>query len=206
MRLTLGDLSSATGLADSLPATPRSLLLARIALAANDHPAAEQHLDARFLGDLTTRAALVRQVLLAAAAIERGDPETAGLVSDVLRVARHEGFLNTIVTTAPQLTRYLVEHSAHLQPEPFLDQIVGAAVAAVKARSIQAHASRLATPLTTAELRVLELLPTSSYVQMAGTLYISHNTVKTHLRSIYQKLGVSSRAEAIERAVYLSLL
>jgi len=145
----------------------------------------------------------VRQILLAAAAIERGDPEAAGLVSDVLRVARHEGFLNTIVTTAPQLTRYLVEHSAHLQPEPFLDRIVDAAV---QARSIQAHTSRLATPLTTAELRVLELLPTSSYVQMAGTLYISHNTVKTHLRSIYQKLGVSSRAEAIERAVDLSLL
>ena len=167
LRLKLGDLSSATGLADSLPATPRSLLLARIALAANDHPAAEQHLDSLYLGDLTTRAALVRQVLLAAAAIERGDPEAAGLVSDVLRVARHEGFLNTIVTTAPQLTRYLVEHSAHLQPEPFLDGIVDAAV---KACSIQAHASRLATPLTTAELRVLELLPTSSYVQMAATL------------------------------------
>jgi LuxR family maltose regulon positive regulatory protein len=41
---------------------------------------------------------------------------------------------------------------------------------------------------------------------MAATLYVSHNTVKTHLRSIYQKLGVASRAEAIERAVDLRLL
>ncbi len=203
LRLTLGDLSSATGLADSLPATPRGLLLARIALAAHDHLAAEQHLDPRSLGNLTTRAALVRQVLLATAGIERGDPEAAGLVSEVLRTARQEGFLGTVVTTAPELTRYLVEHSAHLPPEPFLDRIIDAAR---KARNIQAQAARLATPLTTAELRVLELLPTSSYTETAATLFISHNTVKTHLRSIYQKLGVSSRAEAMERAGELGLL
>ena len=57
-----------------------------------------------------------------------------------------------------------------------------------------------------AELRVLKLLPTTSYVQIAATLYISRNTVKTHLRSIYQKLGGASRSEAIERAVELRLL
>ena len=60
--------------------------------------------------------------------------------------------------------------------------------------------------MTAAELRVLRLLPTTTYLQMAATLYISRNTVKTHLRSIYQKLGVSSRSEAIERAVELRLL
>ena len=57
-----------------------------------------------------------------------------------------------------------------------------------------------------AELRALKLLPTTSYVQIAATLYISRNTVKTHLRSIYQKLGGASRSEAIGRAVELRLL
>jgi LuxR family maltose regulon positive regulatory protein len=52
----------------------------------------------------------------------------------------------------------------------------------------------------------LKLLPTSTYLQIAATLYISRNTVKAHLRSVYQKLGVSSRSEAIERAVDLRLL
>ena len=64
----------------------------------------------------------------------------------------------------------------------------------------------LAEPLTAAELRILKLLPTSTYLQMAATLYISRNTVKTHLRSIYQKLGVASRTAAIERAVDLRLI
>ena len=64
----------------------------------------------------------------------------------------------------------------------------------------------LAEPLTAAEDRVLQLLPTSTYLQIADTLYISRNTVKTHLRSIYQKLGVASRSEALERAVDLRLL
>jgi len=50
------------------------------------------------------------------------------------------------------------------------------------------------------------LLPTSTYLQMAATLYVSRNTVKTHLWSVNQKLGVSSRSEAIERAVDLRLI
>ncbi len=73
------------------------------------------------------------------------------MMGDVLETARHQGYLNTIVTTAPEVTRYLVEHSSQVQPD-------------------------------------------------------AHNTVKTHLKPIYQKLGVSSRAEAIERAVDLQLI
>jgi LuxR family transcriptional regulator, maltose regulon positive regulatory protein len=41
---------------------------------------------------------------------------------------------------------------------------------------------------------------------MAEVLYVSRNTVKTHLRSIYQKLGVECRSQAMERAVELRLL
>ena len=52
----------------------------------------------------------------------------------------------------------------------------------------------VADPLTAAELRVLKLLLTTIYLQIAATLYISYNTVKTQIRSIYQKPGVSSRA------------
>jgi LuxR family maltose regulon positive regulatory protein len=205
LRLALGDLGSATGLASGLPAPRRALLLARIALAASDHHAAAEHLDALSPGDLTPRAALVRQVLLAAAAIERGAPEAADIVGGVLQAARHEGFLHTVVTTAPQVTRYLVEHSTYALPDPFLERIIGAALE-VRATEPGRSARVLTAPLTEAELRVLKLLPTTSSVQIAATLFISRNTVKTHLRSIYQKLGGSSRLEAIQRAVDLRLL
>ncbi len=205
LRLALGDLRSAAEMAGGLPATRRGLLLARVALAASDHRAAREHLDSLSPGDLTPRTTLVRQLLLAAAAIERGDPQAAGIVGGVLQAARHEGFLHTVVTTVPQVTRYLVEQSSYALPDPFIERIIGAALE-VRATRPERSSRILTVPLTDAELRVLKLLPTTSYAQMAAALYISRNTVKTHLRSIYHKLGGSSRSEAIQRAVELRLL
>jgi len=67
--------------------------------------------------------------------------------------------------------------------------------------------SRGAEPLTPAERRVLELLPTHlTEPQIAGQLFVSRNTVKSQLRSVYRKLAVASRAEAVERARELGLL
>jgi LuxR family transcriptional regulator, maltose regulon positive regulatory protein len=61
--------------------------------------------------------------------------------------------------------------------------------------------------LTTAELRVLQFLPTHlSFPEMAERLYVSANTVKTHARSVYRKLGASSRGEAVVRARDAGLL
>ncbi len=207
LRLSLGDPRAPAELARHLPATRRGLLLATIALAAGDHHAVQEHLQAAALGDLTPRHALVRQILLAAAAIERGDPATAGLLGGVLHAARNQGFLNTVVTTAPQVTGYVVEHAAQLRPDPFTEQLVAAALEVRATQPGSAASSRALTePLTAAEQRILTLLPTSTYLQIADTLYISRNTVKTHLRSIYQKFGVASRSEALVRAVDLRLL
>lgn len=54
-------------------------------------------------------------------------------------------------------------------------------------------------PLTSSERRVLAALPQHERVaDLASALFLSPNTVKTHLASLYRKLGVSSRREAIE--------
>jgi LuxR family maltose regulon positive regulatory protein len=207
LRLSLGDLRSPAELASHLPAARRSLLLARVALAAGDHHGVQEHLRAAALGDLTPRHVLVREVLLAAAAIERGDPAAASLLGRALHTARSQGFFNTVIISAPQVTSYMVEHAAHLRSDPFIEQLVAAALEVRATQPGPDPSSRaLAEPLTTAEQRILTLLPTSTYLQIADTLYISRNTVKTHLRSIYQKLGVASRSGALQRAVDLRLL
>ena len=61
--------------------------------------------------------------------------------------------------------------------------------------------------LSGAELSVLRLLRSElSQREIAGELHLSFNTIKTHTRNIYRKLGVAERAEAISRARELSLI
>ena len=64
-----------------------------------------------------------------------------------------------------------------------------------------------ASSLTAAELRLVPFLPTHlTYPQVGARLHLSRNTVKSQAVSIYQKLGVSSRNEAIERLHDIGLL
>ena len=65
----------------------------------------------------------------------------------------------------------------------------------------------LLEPLSKSEVRVLRYLPTHlSAREIAGELSVSTTTVKTHMRNLYTKLGVHSRAEAVESARGLRLL
>jgi LuxR family maltose regulon positive regulatory protein len=61
--------------------------------------------------------------------------------------------------------------------------------------------------LSPREIDVLRLLPSRlSQREMAAELYVSFNTIRTHTRVIFGKLGVTSRAEAVARARELGLL
>jgi LuxR family maltose regulon positive regulatory protein len=64
-----------------------------------------------------------------------------------------------------------------------------------------------AEELSPGELRVLRYLPTNlSRPEIAGELSVSPNTVSSHIRSIYAKLGVRDRSSAVQRARQLRLL
>ena len=73
--------------------------------------------------------------------------------------------------------------------------------------SARGHRGLLAEPLTERENAVLRLLTTTmSVTQIADELYLSVNTVKTHLAAIYRKIGVGKRREAVAQARELELL
>jgi LuxR family transcriptional regulator, maltose regulon positive regulatory protein len=68
-------------------------------------------------------------------------------------------------------------------------------------------AGRHREALTHGETRVLHYLPTNlSAREIADELYLSVNTVKTHQRHLYAKLGARSRTQAVEQARALGLL
>lgn len=68
-------------------------------------------------------------------------------------------------------------------------------------------AATLIEPLTARELTVVALLPSHlSYAQIGEQLHLSVNTVKSNLKSIYRKLAVTTRAEAVDAARDIALL
>jgi len=106
--------------------------------------------------------------------------------------------------TARQL---ITEAKTHMTPELSASS---AADSLAEAENALAQMTALGGPtsaLTTAELRVLQFLPSHLTLKQIGEhLFVSLSTVKTHVLSIYRKLGVRSRAEAVTRARVLGLV
>jgi LuxR family transcriptional regulator, maltose regulon positive regulatory protein len=99
---------------------------------------------------------------------------------------------------------------AHIALDEFADPGILPELAAQVEQAI--HDARTATiraveEPTAAELAVLRVLASDlSYREIGQRLFLSLNTVKTHTKGIYRKLGASSRAEAVDRANALGLL
>ena len=73
--------------------------------------------------------------------------------------------------------------------------------------SVQTHLTRLLAELPAQVHAVLRFLPTNlSRSEIARELYLSVNTVNTHVRSIYAELDARDRSTAVERALELRLL
>ena len=159
-----------------------------LALARSDRPEeAREHIrDARGLLAETLDACAWRAVevraAVAHAALAVGDDEVAReAVSGV------EGFVGRLAE-APLLRDEVELLRRRVQPVPEGD-------------------AALLSSITAAEARVLQLLPTHHSIREIGDLlFLSRFTVKSHAHSLYRKLGVSGRSEAVERARQLSIL
>jgi LuxR family maltose regulon positive regulatory protein len=120
----------------------------------------------------------------------------------VLASARHgRGELPSARALVEQ-ARELVEQATDPGMLPALLEQTETALGSRPRRRIQA-----AVPLTKRELAVLRLLPTRLSTREIGReLYVSPNTVRSHVQAIYRKLQVASRAEAVTQARELGLL
>ena len=115
----------------------------------------------------------------------------------------------TMITAVHQQTGKLLErHARQRTAHPALiRKIIGAPGGRTPAAPAAVPPQHLPEPLSQAEARVLRFLQTSlSAPEIARELYVSVNTVRTHMRHLYDKLGAHRRLEAIDRARAAGLL
>jgi LuxR family maltose regulon positive regulatory protein len=139
---------------------------------------------------------VIDALLRARSTVDRED--AASLATAAVELAADNGLLQTVASEGPQVLE-LVERVAAAAPPEWLDRLRRAAADA----QLRAGSDRtdLIEPLTERERDVLRFLPSRLTVrEIADELYVSVNTLKFHLKVIYRKLGVTSRAEAAEAA------
>lgn len=124
------------------------------------------------------------------------------LVAAVERAAP-QGAVRLVVDTIPGVPELLLSNAGRFGPlEPFAAHLL-----AQVAQARPLPAARREGRLTTRELSLLRELPSLLTIkEIAAARSVSANTVKTQLRSIFDKLGVSSRREAVAAGRRLGLL
>jgi LuxR family maltose regulon positive regulatory protein len=136
----------------------------------------------------------------AAAADAADDPPARALA--LLALARLRGGRDR--DGALELLRQAREEAVAVAGADLLEVLAGEVESGLESC---AHVQPASRELSAAERRVLRLLATSlTRREIAGELYLSFNTVKTHARVIYRKLGVSSRQAAVRVAHELNLV
>jgi LuxR family maltose regulon positive regulatory protein len=142
---------------------------------------------------------LEAEVLLAAATT--ADREADERMATTLGLGRESGWVSPFLGHGRMVER-LLGRAPLERLHPALDQARGGS-----RPSTRRTERRLVGELTPREVTLLELLPTHlSYAQIGERLYLSINTVKSNLKSLYRKLEVSSRAEAVEASTALGLM
>jgi LuxR family maltose regulon positive regulatory protein len=135
-----------------------------------------------------------------------GDPGAAERALErALDLAEPDGMLLPfLLPPAPGL---LERHARHRTAHAALLAEIRGLLAGRGPASPPAAAQPPLEPLSETEIRVLRYLPTNlSAAQIAGELYVSVHTIRTHVKHLYAKLDAHDRAEAVERARALGLL
>jgi len=149
-------------------------------------------------------AVLLEQWLLQALADQAaGDHQAASKALDrALALAEREPFRHAFLLNGPTVRELLELQAQNGTAHPALLEVLLDGVG-----QGPRSGAALAEPLTEREQRILRYLPTMlTNAEIGAEVFVSLNTVKTHLRSIYRKLEANGRADAVERARRLGLL
>ena len=185
-------------LPDGSPA--RTLLQARLDLACGRFDAVRARLGRA--SPATMRDQVAGELLLARAAIESGG-DAGGHVRLAAGLAAPERLVRVFLDEGPAVTRLARAATESLGTESG----TALSVALGSPPPSRAAPRQPAVILTDRELLVLRFLPSHlTNAEIARECLMSVNTVKAHLKNIYAKLGVSSRAETVERARLVGLL
>jgi LuxR family maltose regulon positive regulatory protein len=132
--------------------------------------------------------------------------EGLALLSEALAEAEPEGYVRTFVAPGESMAVLLRAAAARGIAIPYVQHLL-AALGISPPAAKHVAAPMLIEPISDRELQVLCLLAEGQTNQeIAHRLYMSVNTVKTHLKNIYSKLGAKNRAQSAARARELGLI
>ena len=165
-------------------------------------PLLERLLVAADAGD-RVGSAVEAQALLAVAHQALGDTSSALTeLEAALRRASAERFVRVFLDSSPTMAPLLESAVRHGRSTPE----ASALLAAAPSRQLRASPHELVDPLSPRELDVLRLLRSElTGPEIAAEMVVSLNTVRTHTKNIFSKLGVSNRRSAVRRADELGL-
>jgi LuxR family transcriptional regulator, maltose regulon positive regulatory protein len=208
-RLAIRDIHGARLAIQSLPPSWHPEIVGRLELLAGQPDRAERTLRAVRESHSPLRARIERLVLLARAELLLGREDRAhGTLQRALELGRPDRYIHVFVDDAPALATLLLDIAGD-HPDPYLADVAAVAqkTQPASSRTRTAPVGQLVQPITQREREVLSLLPSHLTQRRIGTtLYLSHNTVKSHTKALYRKLGVATRSEAIQAAKYHGLL
>ena len=129
-------------------------------------------------------------------------------LSRALELAEPEGYVRRFVDEGSDMAALLEAAATQRISPAYVARLLTAFGPAAAGPTGRAGVDAvLVEPLSERELDVLRLLSTDlNGPQIAGQLVVSLNTVRTHTKNIYAKLGVTSRREAVRQAHELDLL